>query len=222
MRMDPDNGSAREGSSRGGATVEQVGIVLMLAVALTVIAAVLLAGGREPPGRELGQRLANRIACGPRAPGVCRQHPSVSAYGWPLARAVRMLAPPVAASAEGLVPVDFRYCQRPSCAQSAGAGTGLTTANRRTTYFTEVRPAGDGRFDVTYWLYRPSAGWEAVQRSLGPEEVEAASSTRVRLMDIPRLVPLEILPGRNHYRLPAGDEPPWRWRVRSRQPGWSA
>ncbi len=210
-------------SPRGGATVEQVGVILMLAVAFAVIAGMLVAGKGDAPGRGVGQRIANRIACGPRAPGVCGQHPTVSAYGWPLARAIRLLAPPVVASRGGLVPVDFRYCQRPSCAFPAGpAASGLTTANRRTTYFTEVAQAGSGRFEITYWLYRPSQGWEAIRRTVGPREIEAASGVRVLLKDSPRLVPLEILPGRNHYRLPAGDEPPWRWRVTPQRPGWSA
>jgi len=26
-------------------------------------------------------------------------------------------------------------------------------------------------------------------------------------------VPLETLPGRNHYDFPASEEPPWRWQV---------
>ncbi len=195
----------------------------MLALGFALAAGLLLAGGGEPPGRDLGRRIANRIACGPRAPGVCAQHPTVSAYGWPLARALRMLAPPVTGSDRGLVPVDFRYCQRPSCAVPAGQlETGLTTSNRRATYFTEVRPDGPGRHEVTYWLYRPSQGWEARHRQVGPAEIEMAAGIRVRLGDSPRLVPLEILPGRNHYRLPAGDEPPWRWRVTPRRPGWSA
>ena len=210
-------------SVRGGASVEQIGVVLILALAFAAGAAWLLAGPGEPPGRGLGQRIANRIACGPRAPGACSRHPTVAAYGWPVARAVRLLAPPVAASPEGLVPVDFRYCQRPSCALPAGPpGAGLTTANRRATYFTEVRPAGPTRHEVTYWLYRPSRGWRAIRRTIGPTELAAASGTRVRLADSPRLVPLEILPGRDHHRLPPGDEPPWRWQVTTRYPGWSA
>lgn len=233
-------------SDRGSATVEQTGIVLLLAVLLATLIAIYFTGVKEPPGRQLGQRVANRIACGPRAPGACRQHPAVSAYGWSLARAVRMLAPPVTArprpGGSALVPVDFRYCQRSSCAiPVAGArGVELTTANRRTTYFTEVtaerpelegpRPEGPGSdlkpgpgsLRITYWLYRPSIGWDAIHRSVGPSEIEAAAGTRVLLKDSPRLVPLEILPGRNHYRLPAGDEPPWRWQVSSRHPGWSS
>lgn len=212
------------GSPRGSATVEQVGIILLIAALFAVVVAVYLSGVREPPGHGLGIRIANRIACGPREPGVCRQHPTVSAYGWDLARAVRWLAPaPAASSAPGgalLVPVDFRYCQRPSCAAPAGDGR-LTTANRRLTLFTEVMQLpGDG-WQITYWFYRPSLGWERVNRRAGPAELEAASGTRLLLEDSPRLVPLEILPGRNHYELPPGDDPPWRWKVEPLHEGWS-
>ncbi|MCB0869222.1 MAG: hypothetical protein KDB52_00150 [Solirubrobacterales bacterium] len=219
--------SARRASgTRGSATVEQVGIVLLLSAVFAVLVAISLAGKDDPPGHGLGIRIANRIACGPREPGVCRQHPAVSAYGWDLARAVRWLAPlPLAAAGRDgsmLVPVDFRYCQRPSCAVGTGDGR-LTTANRRLTLFTEVNRLGAGQgWRITYWLYRPSIGWERIERIAGPAEIEAASGTRVLLEDSPRLVPLEILPGRNHYELPAGDEPPWRWKVDPSHVGWSA
>lgn len=210
----------------GSATVEQVGIVLMLALIFAVLIGVHLAGSGDPPGKGLGTRIANRIACGPREPGVCSQHPAVSAYGWDLARVVRWLTPvPAARSGPGgtlLAPVDFRYCQRPTCAVPVGDGR-LTTANRRLTLFTEVTkmPEAEG-WAITYWSYRPSMGWSHVRRQAGPAEIEAAAGTRVLLKDSPRLVPLEILPGRNHYKLPKGDEPPWRWQVGKRFPGWSA
>lgn len=216
----------RPSGSSGSATVEQTGVVLLLAVIIAVLAAVLLGGSDEPPGHGLGIRIANRIACGPREPGVCRRHPAVSAYGWDLARAVRRLAPqPSAQSGPGgelSVPVDFRYCQRPSCAVPAGDGK-LTTANRRLTLFTAVRRLrGDAGWEITYWSYRPGLGWEKTLRRAGPAEIEAAAGTRLRLEDSPRLVPLEILPGRNHYELPSGEDPPWRWRIETIHEGWSA
>ena len=206
--------------SRGSATVEQTGLVLLVVLAFAGLVTVHLLL-RDPPGRELGQRVANRIACGPRALETCRQHPAVSAYGWPVARLVRHLAPlPMARPGPDgtpLVPVDFRYCQRSSCAipQAGERGARLTTANRRTTTFTEVhdRRASTGTIDITYWLYRPSIGWEALRKSATTADLEAAGGTRVLLQDSPNLVPLEILPGRNHYDLPAGEEPPWRWKV---------
>ena len=224
----------------GAATVEQMGIILLVTALFVVIATWLGAGRGEKPGHGLGIRIANRIACGPREPGVCRQHPTVSAYGWDLARAIRWLAPdPYALPRPGgnlVAPVDFRYCQQPGCATPAGDGK-LTTANRRLTLFTTVRRNPSARaagqvpghgsgvtrsWEITYWFYRPSLGWEKILRRVGPAEIEAASGTRVLLEDSPRLVPLEILPGRNHYELPPGDEAPWRWRVDGLRPGWSA
>ncbi|MCB0831375.1 MAG: hypothetical protein KDB54_05800 [Solirubrobacterales bacterium] len=213
--------------TRGTATVEQTGVILLVSLVLAALVAVLIGAG-DPAGRGLGTRIANRIACGPRQPGVCRQHPAVSAYGWSLARVVRWLAPaPAARSGPAgnlLVPVDFRYCQHPGCAVPAGDGK-LTTSNRRLTVFTEVRrlpPQAAATWEIAYWLYRPSLGWERITRRAGSPEVEAASGTRLLLEDSPRLVPLEILPGRNHYELPPGDEPPWRWEVDSAFEGWSA
>ena len=50
----------------------------------------------------------------------------------------------------------------------------------------------------------------------GPAEIAAASSIRLNLEDDPALVPLETLPGRDHYLFPPGEEPPWRWSIVSR------
>jgi hypothetical protein len=51
--------------------------------------------------------------------------------------------------------------------------------------------------------------------------VDAAAGVEVLLSDDPALVPLETLPGRNHYEFPAGERPPWQWHVAGRYPGWS-
>ena len=53
-------------------------------------------------------------------------------------------------------------------------------------------------------------------------DVEAASGTAVLLKDDPALVPLETLPGRNHYEFPPGERPPWQWHVSGLYPGWSS
>jgi hypothetical protein len=121
---------------------------------------------------------------------------------------------------EPLVPVDFRYCRQPSCAIPSGR-VGLTTSNRRVTAFTSVvdrRRAGGG-ITVTYWLYRPALGWQRVVRHATAAEVAANASTPLLETANPRLVPLETLPGRNHYDFPAAEEPPWRWKVPSVYPG---
>jgi hypothetical protein len=214
-------------SQRGAATVEHAGLAAL--IALLIVAAVSGLAAR-PPSHEaqvLGSMIARRIACGPRAPDACRHHPLVRAYAWPLARLARALAPPAQAKPgpDGvpLVPVDFRYCRRPSCAvpRPGAEGLRLTASGRRTTAFTSLddRRRTRGSVEITYWLYRPSIGWDQVVRRATQLEVEAAAGTPVLLKDDPNLVPLETLPGRNHYDFPASEEPPWRWKLQSIYPG---
>ncbi len=211
---------------RGSASVEQAGLAALIALLLLALIAAVAAGGKIDAGRALGGALAKRLACAPRLPDACRHHPLVPAYGWPLARLARALAPaPVAEpgpSGLPLVPVDFRRCRRESCAVAAGPH--LTTAGRRTTAFTQLvdRRSTLGWVEIDYWLYRPTIGWEKVERRAGQAQIEAASGTRVLLKDDPALVPLETLPGHDHYDFPAGERPPWQGHVTPRYPGWSS
>jgi hypothetical protein len=215
-----------ENEEAGAAGAEQVGLTMLLALAMLAAIATVAADGEVDAGRDLAAALGRKIACAPRLPGACRHHPLVPAYGWPLARLVRALAPPTRAvpgpSGLPLVAVDFRRCRRESCAVSAGQG--LTTSGRRPTAFTEVedRRRALGWVEVAYWLYRPGLGWSRVVRRATQADVEAASGTPVLLKDDPVLVPLETLPGRDQYEFPAGEEPPWRWRIEGRYPGWSS
>ncbi|HWB69721.1 MAG TPA: hypothetical protein VG518_07065 [Solirubrobacterales bacterium] len=213
-------------SERGSASVEQVGLATLIALVLIAAVSAVAAGGDIEAGRGLAGSIARRLTCAPHLPDACHHHPLVPAYGWPLARLARALAPvPTALSGPdgvALVPVDFRRCRRPSCAVAAGPH--LTASGRRTTAFTEVddRRGSEGWVELTYWLYRPSLGWEKVMRRAGRADVDAAGGVRVLLKDDPMLVPLETLPGRNHYEFPAGERPPWQWRVRGLYPGWSS
>lgn len=218
------------GSERGTASVEQAGLAGLVALLLLAAIAALASGGEIDPRNALGGTIARRLACAPRLPGPCRRHPLVPAYGRPLARLVRALAPAPAArlgpSGLPLVPVDFRRCRRESCAvpRPGAAGAHLTVSGRRTTAFIQIddRRRSLGWVEVTYWLYRPGMGWEDVVRRANQAEVEAASHVRVLLKDDPALVPLETLPGRDHYEFPAGEVPPWQWQVDGRYPGWSS
>jgi Flp pilus assembly pilin Flp len=215
-----------DGQERGAASVEQAGLVTLVALLLLTGVAAVAAGGEVDAGHTLAGALARKIACAPRLPDSCRHHPLVPAYGWPLARLARALAPaPTARPGPGglpLVPVDFRRCRRESCAVAAGSH--LTASGRRTTAFTQIedRRRSLGWVEIVYWLYRPTIGWNRVVRRATQADVEAAAGTRVLLKDDPMLVPLETLPGRDHYDFPAREEPPWRWRVGSRYPGWSS
>ncbi|HEX3562055.1 MAG TPA: hypothetical protein VHU24_04390 [Solirubrobacterales bacterium] len=200
----------------GAASVEYVALAGVIGALILVAIAALVASPPHRADRELGEMLARRIACTPRYPVPCGRNPLALAYGFPLGKLVRSLAPVPAVEA-GELPVDFRYCRRPSCAVP-GSDPGLTSSKRRVTEFTSVedgrRSGGDVR--VTYWLYRPGRGWERIVRTAGAGQIEAASKIRLNLEDDPALVPLETLPGRDHYRFPAGDDPPWRWSLPSR------
>lgn len=205
---------------RGSASVEHAGLALLIAFVLLAGVASVAAGPLDG-GRELGWAIARRLRCAPRLPGPCWRDPLTEAYGRPLGGAVRALAPaPEPAGADGLMPVDFRYCRSVSCALP-GEGPRLTASNRRTTAFVSVedarRSGGDVR--VTYWLYRPTLGWERVDRRASSADVERLAGTPLLESQDPKLVALETLAGRNHFDFPAAEEPPWRWQVESVYPG---
>jgi len=215
-----------EECERGSASVEQASLAALVSLLLLVAIAAVAAGGEVDAGRRLAGTIGKRLACAPRLPDDCRHHPLIPAYGWPLARAARALAPaPLALpgpSGLPLVPVDFRRCRRESCAVAAGPH--LTASRRRTTAFTEIvdRRAALGWVEIVYWQYRPTIGWQRLARRATQADVEAAAGVEVVLEDDPALVPLETLPGRNHYEFPPGERPPWQWRVAGRYPGWSS
>jgi hypothetical protein len=218
--------SSNEGE-RGAASVEQAGLVALIALLMIAAVSAFAAGPPQDGGRAIGATIARRMVCAPRLPDACRHHPLVRVYGWPLARLARALAPQPASrpglAGLPLVPVDFRYCGQPSCAvpRPGPEGLHLTTSGRRTTVFTSIDDArrSHGYVEVSYWLYRPSLGWEHLKRRATQADVDAAAGTPVLLRDDPNLVPLETLPGRDQYDFQAGEEPPWRWQLKSIYPG---
>lgn len=214
---------ARVASGVGAASAESVGITGLVAL-LFLAGVAAVASGPLDEGRELGSTLLRKVRCAAALPGPCWRDPLTSAYGRPLAGLVRALAsaPVSRASPSGLplVPVDFRYCRRESCAVPVPGKPGLTASNRRVTAFTAVedRRRSRGTVEVTYWLYRPTLGWERVTRRASSAEVAAAATTPLPEDAVPRLIPLETLTGRNHYRFSRAEEPAWRWRIAGRYP----
>lgn len=213
--------SALRSTTRGAVSVEYLALSALVGLLIVIAIAALVAAPSRPADRELGEMIARRIACTPRHPVPCGRNPLAVAYGFPLGKLVRSLAPPPAAEpgpgGAPLLAVDFRYCRRASCA-APGPEPGLTASGRRVTMFTSVqdrRRAGGG-VRVTYWLYRPAVGWRRIERTAGAAKIAAAADLRLNLEDDPVLVPLETLPGRDHYRFPPGEEPPWRWILESR------
>jgi hypothetical protein len=215
----------RFGDRQGAASVETAALAALIALLLIAALAAIAAGPPQRQSRELGATIARRLTCAPRLPDACRHHPLVGAYGWPLARLARALAP-ASSSRIGpgglpLMPVDFRYCRRASCAVPGDDPMHLTATGRRVTVFTSIadRRHSLGYVEITYWTYRPSLGWDRVVRRATQLDVEAAARIRVLLKDDPNLVPLETLPGRDQYDFPPGEGPPWRWKLQSIYPG---
>jgi hypothetical protein len=204
----PDSATARR---RGTASVEYLALAGLIGLSIVIAIAALVASPPRRGDRELGEMLARRIACPPRYPVPCGRNPLALAYGFPLGKLVRYLAPAPSAVG-GELPVDFRYCRQASCA-APGEEAGLTASGRRVTEFTSVedRRRSSGGVRITYWLYRPGRPWERLERTAGTAEIAAASGIRLNLEDDPALVPLETLPGRDHYRFPSGERPPWQW-----------
>jgi hypothetical protein len=214
----------RRSSEHGAASVEQVGLVSLIALLLLAAISAFAAGPPDERARELGATIARKLRCAPRLPGPCWRDPLTEAYGRTVAGVVRALAPQPGAvtgpSGLALLPVDFRYCRRESCAVP-GERPGLTSSNRRVSAFTSVvdRRRAGGSVEITYWLYRPGVGWHRATRRASAAEVSHHASTPLLETAHPRLVPLETLPGRNHYAFPASEQPPWQWQVPGTYPG---
>ena len=203
--------------------MEALGLSLLVAALLGAVVVQLASSPPTDAARALDATLARRLHCAPAEPGPCWRDPLTLAYGRSLAGAMRALAPAPAAVAapDGLpvAPVDFRYCRHETCA-APGPRPGLTTSNRRMTAFTSAtdRRRAGGDVELDYWLYRPGFGWSRVTRRLGSAEVERLASTPLLDSDIPVLVPLETLSGRDSFQFVAGEEPPWRGTITSIYP----
>lgn len=209
------------GGERGAAGVEHAALVLLMAL-VAGAAVALVALGRGEGSSSLASTIAFKQRCAVRYPDPCWQDPLTEAYGRSVAGAVRSLAPVPEAMAGpegwGLVGVDFRTCRQASCATPlpGSAGLHLTASNRRTTAFTSVGDAGGGGVTIDYWVYRPTIGWELVERYVDAGELPGYAGTPLLESADPVLVPLETLLGRDDARFPPGEEPPWRDEVESR------
>ena len=197
--------------------MEHVALAALIALLLIAAISALASNPQSLAGVELGRALAHKLACAPRLPDPCHRNQLAWAYGFPVGKLVRALAPAPTLLA-GELPVDFRRCRRTSCALP-GDEPGLTASRRRVTEFTVVENRRPGTVRVTYWLYRPGLAWQKIVRSGGPGEIAAASSLRLRVTDVPDLVPLETVLARDQYEFAAGEEPPWRGRVAGIYPG---
>jgi hypothetical protein len=143
-------------AQRGQATVEFVALVLLCC--LTLGALLVVRGGFE--GRSLGGFLARHVVCA--VSGRCKsdERRVTAAYGERDAAAVRALAPNlVYEPAERQLPVDWRRCRAPRCAEAPDDPTldaHHSAGGSRATAFTHVIRRR-GRLYAQFWLYYPDS-----------------------------------------------------------------
>jgi hypothetical protein len=159
--MTRPRGAAPSSGQRGQASVEFVAVLLVACIALGALGAVV----PVVDGRALGGFFARHLVCS--VSGRCRaeERALVDAYGARDAAAVRELAPNLAyESGERQLPVDWRECRRPECAEAPDdpsldahhADARHRGGRPRATAFTRVIRR-HGRLYVGYWLYYPTS-----------------------------------------------------------------
>jgi hypothetical protein len=190
----------------GQATVEWIGLMILLALMAAASAAAL---GARLPGADLARVIAQRIACAAGLGRDCLGLPDpelVAEYGPALAAAVRHHAPTLAYE-EGMrsLPVDFRSCREDPCSFGAERGE-VTRAEEgepvtlfvhvvdcRADAADEAEDAGydcsgerAGQLYIQLWAYYPGSeswgrrhadDWESFQLRIGPQGRVARASS---------------------------------------------
>jgi len=107
-------------SERGQGTVEWVGLVSALSLAMLT----LVAAGVRVPGAPLARALADRILCAASLADGCGDEPTlIAAYGSEVGELVRRHMPMLAFEpGSRAVPVDFRRCRSSECGDSSAVG----------------------------------------------------------------------------------------------------
>ena len=182
-------------SQRGQASPEWLALLLVVAL---LLAGVLAAVGPMALGLSFAHTLGAKLICAARLSDACAGDPDlVDAYGTELAAAVREHAPTVFYE-HGMhaLPVDYRTCRAPGCADGRSEGTvWRSAAGEPATAFVHVvdcRSAGAdcsgsraGNLYVQFWFFYPDSAtlrgvpvaggrgfheddWEAYQVRIGP------------------------------------------------------
>lgn len=160
-------------AERGQATVEWVGLVLVVSLAVAAFAAV---AGLALPGAALAQAVGARIACAIELGGDCETGgPLAAAYGGELAAMLSERAPAIRYE-EGMstLPVDYRDCREDACAEGGDRiRVSRSQAGLPVSAFTHVvdcredhpvappgavcEGAAAGNLYLQYWLYYPGS-----------------------------------------------------------------
>jgi hypothetical protein len=107
-------------SERGQGTIEWVGTLLVVSVAMLV----LVAAGVRVPGATLARALADRILCAASLADGCGDEPTlIAAYGTEVGELVREHMPTLVFEKwSRAVPVDFRRCRSTKCSDGPEDG----------------------------------------------------------------------------------------------------
>jgi hypothetical protein len=145
--------AARE---RGQASVEIVGLLLLVSLAFAALGVF----APRVDGRSIGGCLAHHVLCAATRGCHAAERALERAYGEDDAATVRELAPNlVYESGERQLPVDWRDCRRPECANAPddpALDTRTSDARAPATAFTHLIRRG-GRLYIQYWLYYPDS-----------------------------------------------------------------
>ncbi len=141
---------------RGQATVEWIGLVLLVALALGG----LLLVGPHVDGRGYGGFLARRILCSFHSGCDDGRGALELAYGDRDAALVREYAPSIVYEpGEKEIPIDFRRCRATKCGDAPIARSldvSQTSSGVPATAFTHVVHEGGSTF-IQYWFYYPDS-----------------------------------------------------------------
>jgi len=108
------------GSERGQGTVEWVGTLLVVSLAMLG----LVAAGVRVPGAPLARAVADRILCAASLADGCGDEPTlIASYGTEVGQLVRRHMPVLTfENGSRAVPVDFRRCRSTECGDNSGSG----------------------------------------------------------------------------------------------------
>jgi hypothetical protein len=108
------------GSERGQGSVEWVGVLAVVALALVGV----FAAGARVPGAGLARALGDRILCAVAMGDGCGDEPRlIAAYGTEVGELVRRHMPTIGfETGSRALPVDFRHCRRVVCGDGSARG----------------------------------------------------------------------------------------------------
>jgi hypothetical protein len=135
-------------SERGQGTVEWIGLVLLVSLAMLALAA----AGARVPGASLARALADRMLCAAALADSCGDEPTlIAAYGTEVGKLVRRHMPAlVFEEGSRALPVDFRSCRSGRCADGPQEGrVDRTDEGLPVTAFVHVVDCREGHAEQT-------------------------------------------------------------------------